>query len=267
MKKILIVLFLLAFMEAKPQAGQYIQVWGGAQSTQVNNSQESYYGSNADDKVTPLETDRAFGGIDYIYNFHNLFGIQTGLSFSQQGQKYSGSIYHDGNDTSSALTNINFTSSVLLNYVKLPLMFRFNSGRDEDETFNLSIYGGFEFAYLTSATVTTTPALPAIFTDQKVDFKQFYKTIDFGWAAGAQVNIFVSKYWGICIGGRYSRSLVDVESKSVNYTGKNYPAEWYYPISVKKSIKPSQSDQYDRFSSKNNAVGLYVGVFIPIGAK
>ncbi len=267
--------FLSAFiigLNAHAQQGKFIQVWGGGQSTQINNSQESYYGGTSVDQVNLVETIRPMFGVDYIYNFHNYFGLQTGLIYSMQGQKYSGAVYKDGNDTTgnSPLTNIHYTSQVLLNYVKLPLLFRFNSGKEEDNIFDFSVYAGFQIAYLSAVQdVSTSPPPPAWMTAHPMNFRKFFNSVDFEWAAGFQVNIFVSQYWGLAVGARYDRSLMDIESKNVIYDpaiikAHGYPAEWFYPLSTKKTVTPSQDDQYDRFSSKNNTVGVYIGVFIPL---
>lgn len=257
----------MACFSSQGQVGKYLNIWGGAQSTQINNSQESYYGGSSSDKVSPVETIKPIAGIDYIYNFHDLFGVQTGVIYSAQGQKYSGFVSHDANDTSGKIdSNVNFTSHVYMTYIKVPILLRFNSHKEEEDIANFSMYAGFEFAYLASVDeVVTTPAPPSYMTTNQVNFKKYYNSLDFGWCAGAQVNLYVSKHWGISVGARYTRSLMDVESKNIVYDkSKAYPAEWYYPLSVKKSSTPSQSDQYDRFSSKNNTVGFYIGLVIPL---
>ena len=268
-RKLTILLIFFA-LKANAQEGKYIQIWGGGQSTQINNSQESYYGGNQDDQVSLEETQRPFFGIDYIYNFHNYFGLQTGLVYSMQGQKYSGFVAHDANDTffKASDSNVHFTSQVMMTYIKIPFLFRFNSGKDDDNIFDISIYAGFQIAYLSAVEESTSPAPSALLAKPPVNFKKFYNTLDFEWAAGAQVNIFVSQYWGIAIGARYDRSLMDIESKNFVYDrARTYPAEYYYPISTKKASTPAQEDQYTRFSSKNNTVGVYLGVFIPLGGK
>ena len=270
LKRLLLISSLAICFSASAQKGQFLQVWGGMQSTQIDNAQESYYGYSSLESVNLVETDRPMFGVDYIYNFHNYFGLQTGLSYSMQGQKYSGFIVHDANDPTGhnpADSNVNYTSQVLLNYVKIPFLFRFNSGKDETSIVDVSIYAGFQVAILADVQdISTSPAPPAALTQDPINFRKFYKPVDFEWVAGLQVNIFVSKSWGICVGGRYDRGLQDMESKNIVYDKtRNYPAEWYYPISVKKVSTPSQDDQYDRFSSKNNSVGAYVGVFFPIG--
>ena len=270
LKRLLFISSFAICLSAHAQKGQYIQVWGGFQSTQIDNAQESYYGSSSLESVNLVETDRPVFGIDYFWNFHNYFGLQTGLIYSMQGQKYNGFIIHDANDPTGhnpADSNINYTSQVLLNYIKVPFLFRFNSGKEETSIVDVSIFAGFQIAYLADVQdISSNPAPPANLTQDPIDFRKFYKPLDFEWTAGLQVNIFVSQYWGIAIGARYDRSLEDMESKDIVYDkNRIYPAEWYYPISVKKVSTPSQDDQYDRFSSKNNSVGAFIGIFVPIG--
>jgi hypothetical protein len=257
-------IFILIGTKANAQQGTRLYFWGGPQFVSLVNFDDyiSYYG---DSKLDRLPTYRAGGGVDLVYNFTGIYGVQSGVYYSQQGQKYSGRITRDYNlpnktDTSATA----FNSHIYLNYIRVPLMFRFSSELDDQDRVNLSIFGGVQLGFLQNVQeVVTDPGPPDTIAARypDFDFKQLYKKTDFGMAAGFQFNIKITNNVGTMIGIRYDRSFGTIEKLSYNLP-KDAPAEWQYPVSTKKRIS---TDRSTRYATRISAVNLFTGISINLG--
>lgn len=261
-KHFLLLIIFLSTVKIYAQEGHFINFWGAGQQSWLLN-RDDYNGITSKavgttDRLLLEETYRSAYGIDYYYNFDTSFGIQTGLIFSRQGQKYSG-LASRTLDSGKTTEFFNFRSQVLMDYFKLPVMFRFNSPIDEDERMNMSLYAGFYAGYLWRVTdVSSNPPQDSVNTPAP-DFKKFYETLDFGFTGGAQMNIRITKIFAVNFGLRYDRGFVNIE-KQRTAMGANYPAEWYFPLSTKKSVVPSSSDALTRLPTRNTTVNLFIGL-------
>jgi opacity protein-like surface antigen len=103
------------------------------QNTWLLNQDDSDAGPELDYEVTWGFA----GGISASYNFNDYLGVGLDVLYSNQGQKYKG--------RDSATT---YTAKTTLNYLKVPLLFRFNS--DPNSVVQFSAFLGPQFSFLLS---------------------------------------------------------------------------------------------------------------------
>jgi hypothetical protein len=103
------------------------------QSTWLLNQDDSDAGPELDYEVTWSFA----GGISASYNFNDYLGVGLDVLYSNQGQKYKG--------TKSGTT---YTAKATLNYLKLPLLLRFNS--DPNSVVQFNAFLGPQFSFLLS---------------------------------------------------------------------------------------------------------------------
>ena len=255
-----IVFFLFTAGSLHAQKGTQVSVWGGPQYVALVNV-DDYLRLYDASKLNRLTTIRFGGGLDIIHNFTNAYGLQSGIYYSQQGQKYDGVAIKSSTDPGTR-----FTSHIYLNYLRVPLMLRFNSEFDDDNRMNLSIFAGMQLGFLRDVEeVKTTPG-PAdslLAKHPNFDFKQLYKKTDLGLALGAQFNIKITSRIGTMIGIRYDRSFGTIEDKSF-VLPKDAPEEWQYPVSTKKGV--GGTDNTTRRPTRISAVNLYTGLTFNFGS-
>jgi hypothetical protein len=245
---ILIFTFILA-ENVHAQDGRYVSSWGAFQFTGLNNT---------DDQLNRnYRTRSTYGyaaGFSY-FNNEGTTGFRTGLSYSDQGQRYAGSfIYAEATDTTDQIIK-DFNSEIRFRYLKIPLLFNFNSLFNEAETVNLTVYAGFQAGILLSASMTSDPAP----TEFDVEVREFFKTVDVSFVAGSVFNFKLSDEWLTYFGVKMDRTLGTAERLDYEYN-TSYPAEYFFPVSVKKSSRPSPRDMPNRRSSKNVAIAIKLGI-------
>jgi hypothetical protein len=250
--------FSVAFLSfANAQQGFQVSLWGGPQFVALVNVDDYINSAGQGIKLNRLPTYRFGGGVDAIYNFANNYGVQSGIYYSQQGQKYDGFVDK---------LNGTFTSHIYMNYIRVPLMFRFNSDFDDDNRMNLSIFGGMQLGFLRDVQeVVTNPASPdtVLARMPNFDFKQLYKNTDFGLGMGAQFNIRITSRVSTMLGLRYDRSFSTIENKDY-VLPRNAPEEYRYPVSTIKGI--GGTDNSVRRPTRISAVNLYTGLTFRFGS-
>jgi hypothetical protein len=158
-----------------------------------------------------------------------------------------------------------------MDYLRIPLLFRFSSLLEEDDRMNLTIYAGISFNYFLGVTeVATSPTWPDSLSKNYPDFdfnKLYYKT-NMMLSAGAQFNIKAKETLYPFFGIRFDRSMGGIENLSANQGitfGKGGPpAEWTFPVSTKKK---QSTDLLTRATTKHNVINVYVGVAFKLGGK
>jgi hypothetical protein len=271
MKKIFILpLLILVALSAKAQKGQFIDIWGGPQLVTLNNYND-YNPTIVNNTVDRVTTYRYTLGLDYINNFTPAYGFQTGLYYSQAGQKYSGTIAYDYDKKDSLLDTSAFESHVYLNYLKIPLMIRFNSELDEDERMNLTVFMGLEISILQkfqeSYSIVHAPTpYETFYPNNQYTEKQLrglYKKVTTNICAGLQLNERITKRLGAFAGIRFSRSLGNIENLGYNFPA-GFPVELKFPVSVKKSSPP---DLLVRYPTKVTSVAAYIGLSMKLSGE
>src|ERR1017187_3711338 len=117
--------FVLSTTYASAQAGNFVQFWGGPQYVGIENFSD-YSATNLSGQQNIVQTYRVGAGMDYIHNFNENYGLQTGLYYSGVGQKYNGTI-RDFYNIYSTHDSIPYTSHVYMDYIRIPFLLRFNS--------------------------------------------------------------------------------------------------------------------------------------------
>jgi hypothetical protein len=248
-------------IEVQAQQGTKLTIWGGPQFVSLANV-DDYFAAQGETELQKVPTYRAGGGIDLIYNFTDVYGVQSGVYYSQQGQKYSGFIVEPGTGDS---IKTDFTSHMYLNYVRVPVMFRFNSEFAAEEQMSLSIYGGLQLGILRNVEAVKTspgPQADLVARYPNFNFANLYKKTDLGIAAGAQFNIKLSPKLHTMLGLRYDRSFSTIENLSYDLP-RDAPLEWQFPVSTKKL---RSTDNSVRRPTRNMAVNLYTGLTISLSS-
>jgi hypothetical protein len=250
------------------QKGHYIGLAFGPQMVGMANAEDvrTFNSNDVPLGVSRNPTYRWAAGLDYYYNFAECYGVQTGVYFTRLGQNYSGHINKDANTGKDG--DILYDSHIYMDYLRIPLMFRFSSLMEEDDRMNLTIYTGISFNYFLGVTdVATSPSWPDSMAAKYPDFdynKLYYKT-NIMLGAGAQFNIKANKTLYPFFGIRFDRSLSTVENlgslKGMTFGKGGPPAEWTFPVSTKKSLS---TDLLTRTSSKHNVINLYVGLALKL---
>ncbi|QQS29983.1 MAG: PorT family protein [Sphingobacteriales bacterium] len=194
-------LFFILSAPAFAQKGLEVGVRVIPQSVWIINDDDAARGDG-------LDYTRTWGmayGLNVGYNFLSSLGIQTGLLISGQGQKYVG-------DGSSGFE----TSQTKLNYLKIPVMLKFNSNPDAGACFVGT--AGIQFGLLTGA--------KQIVDDEEVDFgalglelKDAYNKADLSAAFSLGSRFRVTDSFNIGLSLRADYSLGDIEDKDFVVAG------------------------------------------------
>lgn len=247
---ILLALLLLIVQTTFAQKGSFVKPYGLLKYTTFSNIAESIAGRS----TVKLEPTWHKGfGINYIYNAYDIFGIELGLLRENSGQKYSGSIEDDVN--TAVKDPLDFTSEVGMEQWSIPVLFNFNS-RMEDDQIYLSIGAGFKLTYLSNAWMKTDPE-PQIPSGGELDVKSLFKSTSASFITSASFNTHVYKDWYITFGFTMSRTIGDIENKSILLDKSIHVAEYYFPVSTKKITKDYEGT---RRSTKDNYYAFSIGI-------
>ncbi|OWY23063.1 PorT family protein [Sphingobacteriales bacterium UPWRP_1] len=200
-----VVLATMVAMPAFAQKGLEVGVRIIPQSVWIINDDDSARGDG-------LDFTRTWGvayGVQAGYNFLDFLGVQTGVLFSGQGQKYVG----DG--------SANFeTLQAKLNYLKIPLLLKVNSNPDAGASFVATF--GVQYELLTGAKYvvddveydTNPQGLNYINPTSQFNIEEAYaNNLSAVFSLGARFRVSDSFNLGLSFRGDYS--LTDIENKSL----------------------------------------------------
>lgn len=231
------------------QEGSYVTLSGIGQLTKLNNANDY---TRRTSKLKPENTFKPAFSLRYTYVFKPNYGFETGIIYSKQGQRYSGTF-----DDSSQL---NYESDISMNYLRIPVKFQFSSSLDADiKNVYLSIGIGFSVDVLTDVKVNTDPDFRT--NGQNINYKDLYQSVSSSFVADAMLNIRLSDQWWIRSGLKMNFGLGDVENKGFNFPD-NAPLEWYFPVSTKKDRKPNVQA---RERTRHSVFGFELGVAYRFG--
>lgn len=153
-----------------------------------------------------------FGGLAGGYNFNAHSGIQLEIDFVGMGQDYYGKVWDFG-PTNNAGDDVRVATYryVDLNYLQIPVMYRFTSNRNKSEKIAFHAMIGPSFGFLLSASQSyeadvkddgvlvdiplelIAQAIPAFATTpESEDAKAFFNNMDMGVQLDLGVDIFVN---------------------------------------------------------------------------
>lgn len=195
-----------------------IGVVGLPQITWLLNQDDSDAGPNLD----YVSTWGFAGGLTAAYNFTDYLGVGLDVLYSSQGQKYKGTV-----------SGADWTAQTSLNYLKLPLLFRFNSDPNSPVQFNFFI--GPQLNYLLSykdrfeskssisserAEVSGTEyvytiTVGGVSTTDKEELTEYaYKRLSFGAALGLGVGFKLTDELQLTLHFRGDYAFGDAENKN-----------------------------------------------------
>ena len=248
-KNSVLLLLLLTAFSTIAQKGTYLIPFGAMQISTIANSSDFYIkGLNFKNVI------RSAYGVGLLYNPIDMLGIETGLKYSNQGQKYTGHIDFDANTQDSI--NLDFTSECKLTYFQIPLLLRFNSTLEQDKVY-MNISTGFQFDFLTAASMKVNP-LPPDSLNLGSNVKKYFKSFNASFVASAGLNIQLAEKFFVYMGLQMSKTLGDIESKSISFDDKTMGFEYIYPVGVKKEERPQNSTT--RGKTKNVVYTLLIGI-------
>lgn len=255
MKKLTGVIFLISFLYCQTsfaQKGSYIQPYYLLQYTQITN-QDDYL--RYKDLVYETTYNNAFG-VSYIYNFSNIFGIETGVKYAFQGQKYSGIIDSNFNDYTQK--KINYESEMNFTYFMVPVIFKFNSILDEDRVY-LSIGAGLQLDFLQTVDMSVTPA-PVPMPGDDVDLKEFYNNFNVSFISNAYFNVNITDNLGGVFGFQMFRTMGNIENYDYAFDKTQHPVEYCFPIGVKKAELTDLIARKRSSPTKNISYSMLIGL-------
>jgi hypothetical protein len=232
MKHLLLCCCLLAASPIFAQKGLEFGVRVMPQATGIINDDDFAEG----DDLNFSTTIHVAYGVHVGYNFSNNLGIQTGLLVSQQGQKY----------VDDSPTPATATSETRSNYLKIPLLLKFNTNPSKGAQFVGTL--GVQFGLLNS--------VDGFVNDENVsddleavlgkEFKEAYNSSDLAAVLGLGARFRLSDKMQLGTHLRLDYSLSDIENKDFTIGVFNY---W----------------GTDRAASKNATVGLMLELNYALG--
>ncbi|MCX7652974.1 MAG: PorT family protein [Bacteroidia bacterium] len=215
------------------------------------------------------------GGITLGYNFTDYIGVGLDVLYSRQGQKYKGT--ESGAD---------LTAQTSLNYLKLPLLLRFNS--DPNSPVQFSFFLGPQLSLLTGykdeatfsagnnseklevsgtkATYTiSVPPFPS-YTQEEELTAPIYRSSNFGAALGLGVGIKLSDELLLSLHFRGDYSFGDVENKDAAIPHGNH-SDPYWEQKPKYELGSHGSSTEKRPATSAITGGLMLGISYNIAVK
>lgn len=236
---------------SKAQQGQYISLGGGVQQARLENRIDitqnrrgSFNNSYSSKPAYNLNLH-----LTYANNFSNNFGFETGLHYSDDGQRYNGQ-YTPDQET------FNFDSELRLTYLKFPLLFVMNSTMDEssDRVF-FTMKAGLQINYLLSADFELNENIRSNET-ATINTMELYRQLGTSVRGEALFNFMISDRVFAYTGVSADYSIGSIENTDYNYPD-NAPSWYYFPVSVPQDKIPNLEI---RGSSKNNILALLIGL-------
>ena len=238
------------------------------QSTWLLNQDDSDAGPELD-----YESTWGFaGGVSASYNFTDYLGVGLDVLYSDQGQKYRG--------TQSGTT---YTAKATLNYLKLPLLFRFNT--DPNSVVQFNAFLGPQFSFLLSYKDRFEDDVPLLRTNIEVSGKEMiittgntptgeeltapiYKSFLPGAVLGFGIGIKPTDALLISLHIRADYAFGDAENKDAKIDHTHHGGVGQDPF---WSNKPKYGDPapagYTRPKTTALTGGLQLGVYYTIGGR
>lgn len=255
--KVSLLLFTLnfTFLVTLAQEGHYITPYYVFQYTNIVN-----YNDYRNPNLYFKDTYNSAYGINYSFNSTHIFGFETGIKYSEQGQKYSGQ-YKVTIDTNQIETR-EYKSELHSSYIQIPVLLRLNSslhnsGADDDFVY-MTLSFGFQIDILYDVKMDVDP-YPIIEDKNSIDLKELYKKSNTSFLGNAILNIHIFDHWYLFFGTQLSRTIGNIDNKNFDLLENDeYPLEYFFPVSTKKSTFPE--DFYIRQNSRNMVWGFMGGI-------
>ncbi len=237
----LVLVLLLLTQAAGAKDGRYISPWAGGQYVSINNTSDYF------DRYTRLtKTYNWTAGLMYL-NQEGILGLQSGVIYSRQGQRYHGTYEVDE-------VELQYRSALNFQYLKVPFEFTFSSGFNEAENLNIYVFAGLQLGILLAIDMETQPEIQNN-SGSRPDLSDLFNTFDPAFTSGATINYWPDEQRNFYLGIRMDRSLRNIENTQYEFD-EDVPYEYHFPVSTKKTDRPDVR----RMESRNLVFTLQVGV-------
>ena len=226
MKKLFLLLIICSFsFNSFAQKGAFVGLSIMPQSAWILNNDD--FDSGDFDFGIPFSVAFSF---DAGYMFNDAIGIQTGVLYSPQGQKYV-----DGGSDFAQIKN---------NYLKIPLLFRLRSG---GEKVAFLFNAGPQFGFLIGSSITSSVGE----TDPPIgsDTKSYYENFELSAAIGLGTSIELNSSLFLDLMLKLDYGLSEIESD------------------LGKSLLYQYQEDIERGSTNNALVGFNIGLKYVFGVK
>lgn len=238
------------------------------QSTWLLNQDDSDAGPELD-----YESTWGFaGGLSTSYNFTDYLGVGLDVLYSSQGQKYKGK-----------QGGINYTAKTTLNYLKLPLLLRFNS--DPNSAVQFSAFLGPQFSFLLSYRDRAEATVPLLgtnvmevtgteysltvggLTDKEELTAPIYKGFLPGAVLGFGIGIKPTDELLISLHIRADYAFGDAENKDAKVDHTHHGGAGQDPYWYQKPKYSNTGTSYNRPPTTALTGGLQLGIYYTISGR
>lgn len=263
MKLASILFFLLFCLGVNAQKGDFLSAVVYPQQVAIKNSYDLQWGGNdgLGQNFTQLPTYSVGFGLNYYHVETDYIGWRTGIHYSQQGQRYSGTVY-PMNDSDSVFYN----SHLRLSYIKIPLILHFNISATEDDRVYFSLGYGFQLSFLTGGNVEVdTEPIPYAFNPD-YNLGVFYDFVNpsFLLTGDLHIRLGEKKRYYLLLGVKFDKTIGGIENEKFDFTQED-PEEWKYPFGTLKDEGYAVQSTRMRYMSKNETFSIRVGLNIRLG--
>lgn len=187
-------------------------------------------------------------GLVFDYRLDNTVSLQTGILFERKGYALSdSSLYYHRFASDSKYKRNSIDSNTDIDYLTIPLNFKFSFGDPVTFYFDFGIYTGFKVNALCHGTAITKYISSSSYSIEKININDavegYYKDVDFGYQTGMGFQFPFRKNLkfdlGIVYSGSFSPIIKEPEENTTLYTN-------------------------DDRSIKNGTIALQFGLQIPI---
>jgi len=228
--RILFFILSLAAFSAFGQTGFHAGLNAGFNSVWIVN--QNIYGYKELDYI------RNFGvvpGVAVGYNFTDNMGVQLELNYAPLGQDYSdvSSSFSLADDGQGKRIKVETFRYVDLNYLSIPILFRYQSTRAKksiisyhlmigptiglllsaDQTFEADVYQDGNIVTLDNSVILDTVVAQFAQTDAIEPMEDYFSKLDFGFSADAGVDIYINDNLFVTPAIKVYYGLTDINSK------------------------------------------------------
>jgi len=187
-------------------------------------------------------------GLAFDYRLDNTVSLQTGIFFERKGYALSdSSLYYHRFASDRKYKRNSIDSKIDIDYLTIPLNFKFSFGNPFTFYFDFGVYTGFKVNALCHGTAIRKYTSSSSYTVEKININDavegYYKDVDFGYQTGMGFQFPFRKNMkfdlGIVYSGSFSPIIKEPEENTTPYTN-------------------------DDRSIKNGTIALQFGLQIPI---
>lgn len=250
-------------LEAQGQKGGYIAVFGFPQITNMKSSFDLNFGivNNRLGRDFELVPTYSYGfGARYYRVLSDYIGLAAGLTYSRQGQEYRSRIRNYSNDS----LDVTYRSSVVMHYLKLPVMGHFTIKQENTPTY-FTLQFGIQLNMLMGGSYDITSPNEAYLPYESADLRAAYKRFEPNFVLGANLHIALNEEDNLflLVGINFDKTIGGMEVE--DYSPEDgTPNEAKFPVGIPKTNNYSVSSERFRWRTKNETFALQMGLVFKI---